>query len=371
MNLTDLREELTTHADGLGSAPDFRAGVAARVRRTKRRRAAATGAAATLAVAALAVGALTGLGRPAPPVPAVPAGPPSSVSTRTSPALDAGGMPFRVVPDAPGDVVKDGLRLRARVADDHLAVGAIGSVGQSLVTADWTPTTTHVSLTGECYLPGADPAVLQRAQLRVRLQGAEGYFGTGCRDSAPTDRDLPAGGWVPGEPGQGWPELTVGRPEQVLFEVVDGRTGTQLDLPGVRVVGAVYEQGESRPIQDEAGTTRAALPEIVEHQGYRYRLTAVSSGPLRAGGLPQLGLTTRGPILLNWGSAGDGLSPGLAPAGTRELRLEGVPAGPEARGYGTSGVVPLPSTPRSLRLVAHGPRPDHGVAYIAVYTLEP
>ena len=39
MNLTDLRDELTTHADDLGTATDLRAGVAAKVTRTKRRRA--------------------------------------------------------------------------------------------------------------------------------------------------------------------------------------------------------------------------------------------------------------------------------------------------------------------------------------------
>ena len=364
MNLTDLREELAAHADELGSAPDFRAGVAARVRRTKRRRATAAGAGATLAVAALAVGVVTSVGRPAQ---TLPAGTPSGAVATTG----ADGMPSRAVPDAPGDITKDGLRLRANVADDHLAVGVIGSVGVSLISADWTPTTTHVSLTGECYLPGADRAMLQRAQLRIRLQGAKGYFSTGCRASAPTDRDLPVGGWEPGEPGQGWPELTVGRAEQVVVEVVDGTTGKQLDLPGVRVVGAVYEQGESRAIHDEAGTTRAALPEVVEHQGYRYRLTAVSSGPLATGRLPELRLPADVPTIVSWGSAGDALTGTMAPDGTRELRLEGLPDGPEGRGYGASGVVPVPAVgARSLRIVAQGARPDHGVAYLAVYTLE-
>ncbi|MGO4597365.1 hypothetical protein [Terrabacter sp. 2RAF25] len=365
MNLTDLREELTAHADDLGTAPDFRAGVAARVMQTKRRRATTAGAGAALAVVALAVGVMTSVGRPAP---SVPAGTPSSVA----PMLGADGMPLRTVPDAPGDITRDGLRLRANVAGDHLGVGVIGSVGGSLITADWTPTTTHVSLTGECYLPGADQALLQRAQLRIMLQGAEGYFGTGCRDSAPTDRDLPVGGWEPGEPGQGWPELTLGRREEVVMRVVDGKTGRQLDLPGVRIVGAVYEQGDRRAIRDGAGTTRAALPEAVEHQGYRYRLTAVSSGPLATGGLPQLDLPTTGPVLVNWGSAGDGLTGTSAPDGTTELRLEGLRDGAQGRGYGASGVVPVPAgAARSLRLVAQGARPDHGVGFIAVYTLTP
>ena len=116
MNLTDLRDELTTHADDLGTATDLRAGVAAKVTQTKRRRAVAVGAGATLAVAALAVGVVT---RSAGPPRPVPAGTPSS----TAPMIGADGMPYRAVPDAPGDVVKDGLRYRSRVGDDTLAVG--------------------------------------------------------------------------------------------------------------------------------------------------------------------------------------------------------------------------------------------------------
>ncbi|MBW8729621.1 MAG: hypothetical protein JF622_01160, partial [Terrabacter sp.] len=88
MNLTDLRDELTTHADDLGGARDFTAGVADRVRTTKRRRAVVAGSVATLAVAALAVGVVTSLGRPAP---AVPAGSPSNAA----PMLGTDGMPFR------------------------------------------------------------------------------------------------------------------------------------------------------------------------------------------------------------------------------------------------------------------------------------
>jgi len=214
MNVTDLRDELTAHADGLGTAPDLAAGVAGRVRTTKRRRAVAAGSVATLAVVALAVGVVTSLGRPAP---SVPAGSPSSAA----PMVGADGMPFRAVPDAPGDVVKDGLHYRARVADDRLAAGFVGDRGQGQFTLAWEPTTTHVSVGAECYLPGLTADEASVYMVTVSLGGTTGFFGSSCTGGRPQQRDLPAGGAVPGEPGQGWTELTVGRAASVRVQLVD------------------------------------------------------------------------------------------------------------------------------------------------------
>jgi len=373
MNLTDLRDELTTHADDLGSATDLRAGVAAKVRQTKRRRAVAVGAGATLAVAALAVGVVTSLGRP---TPTVPAGTPSSAA----PMIGADGMPYRAVPDAAGDVVKDGLRYRSRVGGDTLAVGFIGDRGQGQFSMAWEPTTTHVSVGAECYLPGLTDAEAAKYVVTMSLAGAEGFLGSSCSAGRPAERDLPAGGAVPGDPGKGWSELAVGKAASLRVQLVDAKTDKPVSVAGAQLTGAVYEQGTLQPVEDAAGSTVAALPTVVEHQGYRYRVAGVATGLLASGTLPELGVPTSayagvavpdGPFLVSWGSAGRNLSGTLASGDHQGLRLEGL-KDTEARGYGSWGVVPVPAgSTRSMRLVAEGPRPDHGTAFIVIYTPTP
>lgn len=365
MNLTDLRDELTTHADDLGPATDLRPGVASRVRRTRRRRAAATGTAATLAVAALAVGVLTSVGRPSQTTPATT---PSGTST-TAPMIGADGMPFRTVPDAPGDIVKDGLRYRARVADDTLAVGAIGDRGQGQFTLRWTPTTTHVSVGAECYLPGLTQAEAAAYMVTVTLQGTPGYFGSSCSAGRPTTRDLPAGGSVPGDPGRGWSGLVVGRDAAVRIRIVDAKTNAPASVDGAQLTGAVYELGPEQAIKDDAGRTVAALPETIEHQGYRYRITSSTTVPLTAWQDLTQGAPAS-PAMVTWGSAGENLvtKPGdPEPAG---LRISGLPGGAEGRDYGSWGTSPIPegSTPR-FTVSATGARPDHGSGFVAVYRL--
>ncbi|WP_020141662.1 hypothetical protein [Terracoccus sp. 273MFTsu3.1] len=373
MNLTDLRDELTTHADDLGTAPDFTTAVAGRVRTTKRRRAVAAGSVATLAVAALAVGVVTSLGRPEPTVPA-------GSAASAAPMIGADGMPFRSVPDAPGDVVKDGLRYRARVGDDTLVAGFVGDRGQGQFSLVWEPTTTHVSVGAECYLPGLTQTEAAAYMVTVSLTGTTGFFGSSCSAGRPAERDLPAGGTVPGEPGRGWSELTVGKATTLRVQLVDAKTHKPTSVDGAQLTGAVYEQGTLQPVEDEAGTTVAALPTVVEHQGYRYRVAGVAIGPLASGTLPELGVPTSvyagvavpdGPFLVSWGSAGKDLTDAARSGDGAGLRLEGLEA-TESRGYGSWGEVPVRAgSTRSLRLVAEGPRPDHGTAFIVIYTPEP
>jgi hypothetical protein len=369
MNLTDLREELTAHADDLGPAPDLRAGVAAKVRATKRRRAATAGAGAALAVAALAVGVMASVGRPAP---TVPAGTPSSAA----PMIGADGMPFRPVPDAPGDVTKDGLRLRARVGDDRLVAGLVGDRGQSRLSLAWEPTTTHDSVGAECYLPTLPDDQARKYMVSMGIEGAQGSFGTQCGSRRPSERDLPAGGGIPGEPGQGWSELTVGRTARVSVQLVDAKTHQPVVVEGAQLTGAVYELGTQRLVLDEAGNAVVALPEVIEQHGYRYRLTALTAGPLAAGALPELGPPTAGaprggipdgPFFVSWGSAGKDLTGVDVPGSTLSLR---GPKETVSRGFGAWGLMPVPAgSAPTLRLTAEGHRPDHGVAFIVVYTL--
>ncbi|MEW1952214.1 hypothetical protein [Terrabacter sp. NPDC080008] len=363
MNVTDLRDELTSHADDLGAAPDFRAGVAGRVRRTRRRRAAAA-CAATLAVAAVAAGVVTGTGRPAP---AVPAGPPTS-SASAAPMIGADGMPYRAVPDAPGDVVKDGLRYRAKVADDTLAVGFIGDPGQAQASLIWEPTTTHVSFGASCYLPGLSPDEASKYMVSVGLEGGkDGVFGRQCSGERPSERDLPSGG-IPGEPGQGWDALTVGKAARLRVRLVDAKTMRPATVEGVQLSGAVYELGSEQPVRDPSGKTVASLPDVVEHQGYRYELIGLQAEPLASwhdltSGVPA------GISLFTWGSAGGDL-PG---SGTAEsgIRLSGLPSGAEVRPYGSWGTAPAPDgSDHTVTVTTVGKRPDQGTGFLALYRLE-
>jgi hypothetical protein len=362
MNLSDLRDELTAHADDLGTAGDFSPGVAGRVRATKRRRAVAAGSLATLAVAALTVGVLPSLGRPAP---ILPAGSPSSAAPR----VGADGMPFRSVPDAPGDIVKDGLRYRAAVAGDTLAAGFIGDRGQGQFSLLWEPTTTHVSVGAQCWLPGLTGDEAATYMVTVSLAGSRGFFGGSCSAGRPAERDLPARGTVPGEPGQGWTELTVGRAASVRIQLVDAKTNQPVSVEGAQLTGAVYELGQTTPVRDETGRVVVDLPTAREHAGYTYRLAATASGPVSPGeNEVQIGAPARGPFLVTSGTAVTG-SPRRDPA---FYRVDGLVGEPSQTQEGGSETTPQPSGDgRPLRLeVAEGSAPLHGTGFIAIYTLD-
>ncbi|WP_374971103.1 hypothetical protein [Terrabacter sp. BE26] len=364
MNLTDLRNELTTHADDVGAAPDFRHEVATRVRRAKRRRAAAAGA-ATLAVAAVAAGVVAGIGRPS------PAGPAGSATASASAApMGSDGMPFRIVPDTPGDVVKKGLRYRSQVAGDTLAVGFIGDPGQGQFTLSWQPSTTHVSLSAECYLPGLTQDEAAAYLVTVGLDGSPGFFGSSCSGGGPTQRDLPAGGSVPGEPGRGWTELTVGKAASVRVRLVDAKTRKPAAVDGAQLAGAVYEQGLQHPVLDESGKTVAMLPDMIEHQGYTYSHKLGGNAPLNPWQDLTMGVPP-GPAIAVWGSAGDRLAV-ESPGDGSGMRLTRTPGQSEERGYGSWGsdVLPADQTLR-LSLSTTGARPTHGVGFLEIYTLEP
>lgn len=357
MNLTDLRDELTTHADDLGTATDLRAGVAAKVTQTKRRRAVAGGAGASLAVAALAVAVVTGLGRPAP---TVPAGTPSTAA----PMLAADGMPFRTVPDAPGDIVKNGLRYRSHVADDTLAAGFIGDRGQGQFTLVWEPTTTKVSFGAECYLPGLTQAEARKYMVAVGLEGTKSFFGSQCSGNRPTVRDLPAGGGIPGEPGQGWPGLTPGQTVRVRVQLVDAKTSKPASVEGAQLTGAVYELGAQSPVEDASGKPVASLPEVLEHEGYRYRLLSMATAPAGATGRPRLETPAGVPFLVTGGSTGS--DPSSNPGTTYITGLD------EQSGVAGGGWQTLPQPARAAGTVSLRTEGtvSSGTAFVTVYTLE-
>jgi hypothetical protein len=357
MNITDLRDELHSRADGLTADPSaIRAGVGDRITSTKRRRAA--GALGGLGAAALVAGLLLSNqpGRSVTPAPAV-----SSPSV----TIGADGLPTRAVPDRPGDVVKAGLRYRAQVADDRLAAGFIGDEGQGQFTILWEPQTTHVSFSGECYLPGVDPETAKRITLRLSLVGSTGFFGSQCGSQLPADRDLPPGGVVPGEPGQGWSELTVGRSAGLRVQLVDTRTGKPTSFDTARITAAVYELGEQHSIKDGSGHVVGVLPQVVEHQGYRYLLERVASVPLGGRSLPTLKAPASGPYVVIFGTVGTGApgaDPGFfqldgLPGDTSLVQEGGLTTAPQAAGSG-----------QALRLhLGEGTPPKAGYGVIALY----
>ncbi|MGW5240554.1 hypothetical protein ACWEOW_16615 [Monashia sp. NPDC004114] len=359
MNLTDLREELALLADDLQPAPaELSTGVARKVARTKRRRAVGAAAAACAALVVTGVAVAGSLGRPAAPV--VPAAPVSS-----GPMLGADGMPFRAVPQSRGDVVRDGLRYRATVADNHLAVASIGERGQSSVTLTWTPTTTRMALTADCWLPGVDDRTAQRAWAYFVLDGRR-LFGSSCASATPSG-DLPSSTATP-EPGKGWPELTVGRPVTVSVVVVDQKTNQPVTAPSLRVAGAAYDLGEQVEVVDPTtGAVVAELPRVREYGGYLYRLDGqVSVASFRPRQWIVEATPANAPFLVTYGSAGVG----GGDVGTD--RLKGLSSDSGANSSGGQATTPQPAWPaHTVELVHEGPLPRSGVMLLAIYTLVP
>lgn len=353
MNTTDLREELAARTDDVHADPaSIAEGVTGRIRATKRRRAA--GAAGGLGAAVLAIGlVLTNQGAPIAPAP-VPAA-----------TLGADRMPSRLLPDAPGDVVKDGLRFRARAAQDRLAVGVIGDAdGRRSLSASWVPTTAHISYVAECWLlPGTSPAVVEDTLVRASISGVEGHVESTCESRAAATGDLSPGGYVPGEPGQGHPELRVGTTTTLTVELVT-RDGTPTAVPGARLAAAVYDLGPQRLIEDDGGRVVAALPEVSEHQGFTYRLEALVSGPAATGPLPEIATPAGVPFLVTYGSA--------APAGDPDpatLYVAGLDDESSRIAGGGWSTLPQPARAAGIaELRTEGSRPDTGVAFIAIYT---
>lgn len=359
MNLSDLRDELDLRAHDLtADASAISAGVAGKVRATKQRRVAAGGVAACAVAAMVGLTMWSGMKPPSAPAPAVT----SKVT------LGADGLPSRAVQDAPGDVVKDGLRYRAKVADDRLAVGFIGDKGQGQATLLWEPTTTHVSIAAECYLPGADTTEAQALVLRVGLAGTEGFFGGPCQAGLPQGRDLPASGVIPGEPGQGWSELAVGSNASLRVQLVDAKSGKPTSAEGVQITAAVYELGTRAMITDEAGKTVAALPYVIEHQGYAYRIREVVDRPLAHGALPEITTPEGQPFLVAWGSAGTDVASAGAGSDVGYLQLTGLDEESSlVQAGGWSTVTQRTRGLGSAAIRIEGPRPTQGTAFLVTY----
>lgn len=361
MNITELRDELGARAAGIEADPSLASVVAGKIRLAGRRRAtAAVGAAGALAV-------LAGIGAGNagwPDAPALPAQ--SGVSTRST---SADGMPARVLPDSPGDLVRDGLRYRASIAGDTRVAGVIGAEGQGSMRLTWTPATTRVRLLADCWLPGADPQTISAIELRMTRDGIE-RLSTKCNAQASAAGDLPESSVTPGEPGEGWTDLRVGTPTSVTVELVDRGTGKPVSPKGARVVGAVYALGAQRSIVDPATRkTVVALPEVLEHHGHRYRLSGdVATAPAASGKDLTVRTPQNVPFLVTWGSAGTGVATDGSSLGTDHLTGLATPTTRNSSGGWST--IPQPARGPGMATVRHeGDRPTQGVTLLAVYTL--
>lgn len=353
MNTTELRDELSARVASLDAPPSMSTAVAGKIRATKRRRAAAV-AGAACAVAVLTGVTIVNSGRSTAPV--IPAG-------RATPTVmvAADGMPYRAVPPSPDDVVRDGLRYRAQVADDRLAVAAIGTVGQGTVMMTWTPTSTQVSLAADCWVPSADPLSDTGPMAWVVVNGQR-LFGLGC-SASPAAAGVRQASLDPDVTGAGWDRIAVGRPATITVEVLDRNLKAVTD-PGVRVAGAVYTKGPQRRVTDPStGKVIQQVPEVREYQGYRYRLDtlavdAASAAPLRR-------QTPAGtPFIVFFGTAG-------TPTGTTgSTRVDGLADGTVNAGDGGQTTANQPARPAGTVTLSHeGPRPKLGVQLLAIYTL--
>ncbi len=374
MNLTDLHDELQTRAhefdhDFTTAASAMARGVERKVAATKRRRA---GAIAGAAAVALVVGVFVGNSLGTPKAALVPAGSHSASASSLKTGTD--GMPTRTIPDAAGDIVKDGLRFRAAIAGERLAGGRIGGLGDSAITFTWTPTTSHVQFTAECWLPGSREEVVKEGVLAQVTVGGQQVLESPCQPGTPPAGDLNVGGWIPGERGQGMTQLSVGAPTTVTMGLVDKRTHEPVTIADGRLAAAVYALGPQRPITDSSGATVGVLPESIDLHGVDYRLDTLATSPAAKGALAGVATPVGTPFVVTWGSAGtESPAPGSgthSDSTTGTTYLTGLSEETARLGYGGWSDQTQPARAAGMVALRHeGPRPTRGVDFIAIYTL--
>lgn len=366
MNSAELKRELDMLVRDVAADGHVVAGVASKVRARKRARAAGIGV-ACVALLGLGAGVTTQLGGGTrTPAPAFSG---HAMPTPTLSGADD-GMPSRTVPPPPGDVVKDGLRFRAQVAGAQLAAGVIGAEGQTSLALGWTPSTTRVTIAGECWATALSGSPVPAIDLEVSLDGdPQPAFKGSCVPGSPPAVLTPTG-LAPGEPGgPGWDLLAVGRPAELSFRVVDATSGKPVTDGSVRITAAVYDRGAERVLTEpKNGRPLLALPELIEHNGYTYQLaTLTSRSPEEK--LPAVPTPAGEPFFVAFGSTGDGsVTDALVPTG---VRLTGITNDTGLLSGGWSTAAQPARGTGTVALVREGPTPRSGVDFIAIYTPAP
>lgn len=365
MNTADLKRELDSLVRDVAADGHVASGVARKVRARRRARAAGVGA-ACVAVLGLGVGlTLQGDGSARTPVPALSGH--AAPTPTLSGAID--GMPARAVPASPDDVAKDGLRFRAQVAGAQLAAGVIGAEGQTSLALRWTPSTTRITIAGECWATALSGSPVPPIDLEVSLDGdPQPAFKGSCVPGSPPAVLTPTG-LVPGEPGAGWDLLTVGRPAELSFRVVDAKSGKPVTDGSVRITAAVYDRGGERVLTEpKNGRPLVALPEQIEHNGHTYQLSTLTSRPSDET-VPTVPTPVGEPFLVAFGTTGDGsVTDALVSTG---VRLTGITTDTGVLSGGWSTAAQPARGAGTVALVREGPTPRSGVDFIAIYTSTP
>ncbi|MEU4286919.1 hypothetical protein AB0E63_01755 [Kribbella sp. NPDC026596] len=177
MNLQDLRDELTTRATTTDERPtDLLPGIKTKIRRIRRRRVVtATGMAA--AAVALAVTIVPG------------------ALTNSSPE-----------PAEPTPYTQNGFTVPGRLNAGPLLKGWVGTLGESRVEFDWTPTTKAINFVGLC-------RVSSEALIWVRVNGFTVDHRPCTSEPAPITNGLTSESAL-------WADAPVGRPAKVTLDLL-------------------------------------------------------------------------------------------------------------------------------------------------------
>ncbi|MFC0628616.1 hypothetical protein [Kribbella deserti] len=258
MNLNDLRTHLNSQADDLDTSTDSPVpALKARATKLRRRRRVAAGLTAAAAVAAVISIAASVLPDNSTPDPIER---PSTVQ----PSVGPDGLPVRVPPPDSRDIAKDGYRFRYQPGGETLLAGEIGDPGKSDLKLTVKPKSNRLTIRFFCNTSEERPggwriSIVVNGQFRLTEDRCPPKGSDPALDGFSYNlQPLPEEKWV-------------GKDLRVRLLIADSANQPIL-VPDMRVGLGVYDSGKYRDI-----STDVSAPEIIEHQGAKYRLDQIVS----------------------------------------------------------------------------------------------
>ncbi|MEV6410583.1 hypothetical protein [Kribbella sp. NPDC051718] len=200
------------------------------------------------------------------------------------------GLPVRTPPPDPGDYVKEGFRIPAKIASQDLLSGAIGSLGQQTLTQRFTATGGAVNIRAFC----AIEMIADLFTLKISVNG---------RPVSPIRCAETRGDLTQVQPTDHLVATAPGKPVLVTLKVVETATGKPFEnLPPVHIGVGAYTVSKHRIISG-----RSDIPELLEYGGYRYKLATVQTAPA-ADGQVTVDTPAGKPYLMTFGGAELGLA---------------------------------------------------------------